>query len=148
VATTFSITVDIAALPERVWDVIKDVERWPEWTPSVKSVRRLDAGPLAPGSRAVIRQPRLPPAVWKVTDVERYGFSWKTGSPGAWVVARHSVVATANGSRATLALLFTGLLGPLLGRLTQGLNDRYLKLEAAGLKQRSEAGEGAPISPP
>jgi hypothetical protein len=28
-----------------------------------------------------------------------------------------------------------------MGRLTCGLNDRYLKLEAAGLKRRSESRE-------
>jgi hypothetical protein len=45
---------------------------------------------------------------------------------------------TGSGSRATLSLQFTGLFGPLAGLLTRGLNDRYLKLEAAGLKRQSE----------
>src|SRR5580765_507243 len=66
--TEFSISVDIRAAPPRVWALISDIEGWPGWTPTVKSVERLDAGPLAVGSRARIRQPKLLPAVWQITS--------------------------------------------------------------------------------
>lgn len=104
------------------------------------SVQRLDSGPLAPSSRARIRQPKLLPAVWQVTALEpERSFTWTTGSPGVRVTARHSVEPTGNGSRATLSLQFEGLFGGLVARLTRGLNNRYLGIEAAGLKRRSEA---------
>jgi len=51
----FSISVDVDTAPARVWEVMSDVERWHEWTPSVRSIR-LDHGPFAIGSRVVIRQ--------------------------------------------------------------------------------------------
>jgi uncharacterized membrane protein len=137
--THFSAAVEIEASPDRVWAVLRDIERWPEWTPRVTSIQRLDRGPLAVGSRARIRQPKLPPAEWQVTEWdEGRGFTWVTRSPGVRVTARHWVEANEAGSRATLALQFSGHLGPLVARLTRGLNRRYLALEARGLRERSE----------
>ena len=134
-----SVSVDIAASPERVWAVMSDVERWHEWTASITSIRRLDPGPLVVGSRGHIRQPRLLPAVWTVTSIEaNREFSWTTGGPGVSITGRHSVEAVDRGTRATLSLRYEGLFGGLVGRLTRSLTDRYLNLEAAGLKRRSE----------
>jgi uncharacterized membrane protein len=135
----FSINVDIAARPERVWEVMSDVERWHEWTASVTSIKRLDKGPFAVGSRAIIRQPKFPPALWTVTAIEPNRFTWKSGLPGLWVLARHSVGPAPGGSHVTLSLEYTGLFGSLAGKLTRGITERYLKLEAEGLKRRSEA---------
>ncbi len=135
----FSISIDIGAPPERVWAVVSDVERWPEWTPSVKKVQRLDSGPLGPGSRARVRQPRLLPATWVVTELSRgHSFTWVTASPGVRVTARHSVYAAAAGTRATLSVAFSGFLAPVVAWLTRRLNNRYLQLEAGGLKRRAE----------
>ena len=136
----FSISVDIAAPPSVVWSVMSDVERWPEWTASVKRVRRFSEGPLELGSRALINQPKFPPAVWKVVDLdEGRRFQWRSGMPGMWVVGDHSVTATPTGSRATLALHYSGLLGDLMAKMTEGISNRYLSMEAAGLKKASES---------
>jgi uncharacterized protein YndB with AHSA1/START domain len=138
--TRFSIEVDVDAPPERVWQVMSDVERWPEWTPSVLSVQREDTGPLRVGSRARIRQPKLVRADWEVTALQPgREFTWITRSPGVVVTARHAVEPTGRGTRATLSIRYDGLLGPVVAWLTRGINDRYLGLEAAGLKRRSEA---------
>ena len=138
----FSISIDINAPPQRVWDVMSDVERWHKWTPSVRSIRLLGGGPLAVGRRLFIRQPKLPPAMWKVTAIEPgRGFTSRTGSFLTWVVANHWVEPFGAGSGATLSLRFGGLFGGVVARLTADLNNRYLNLEAAGLKRRSESGE-------
>jgi hypothetical protein len=77
--------------------------------------------------------------MWKVTALDQgRSFTWGTGAPGMRVYAHHSVEAIAGGARATLSLHFDGVLGRLAGRLTAGLNNLYLGMEAAGLRRRSE----------
>jgi carbon monoxide dehydrogenase subunit G len=134
----FAISVEIAAPPDRVWAVLSDIEKWPEWTPSITSIERLDGGPLRVGVRARIRQPKLAPALWTVSAADNRSFTWVTRAPGITVTASHVVEAVGTGSRVTLALKFAGLFGGLIGRLTRRLNERYLGYEAAGLKRRSE----------
>jgi hypothetical protein len=102
-------------------------------------LRLLDEGPLAIGSRALIRQPKFPPAMWKVVEIDPgRRFVWRSGFPGMWVYGHHSVEPIAGGARATLRLHYEGLLGALMARLTRGITERYLGYEAAGLKRRSE----------
>jgi hypothetical protein len=138
--TDFGTTVEISAPPEQVWAVMSDIERWPEWTASVTRIERLDGGPLAVGHRVRIRQPKLPPAVWRVTLLEPgRGFSWVTRSPGVRAIGSHWVEPAGPGSRAHLSLRFDGILARLVARLTGELTTRYLALEARGLKERSEA---------
>ena len=135
----FNISIDVAAPADRVWQVTSDVQRWFEWTPSIISVKRLDDGALKVGSRAWVRQPKLPPAFWKVTSVEPgRSFTWVSAGPGFRVVANHRVEPTPTGSRASLSLDFEGIFGGALGRMTKDINERYLDFEAKGLKARSE----------
>ena len=135
----FSITVDIAAPADRVWAVMSDVERWHEWTPSITRVTLLRKGALAVGSRALVRQPKFPPALWRLTElVPGRSFTWVSVAPGLRVIGRHAVELTVNGTRAVLTLELKGMVGGLWGRLTRGITERYIAFEAAGLKARSE----------
>jgi len=140
---TFSTSVDIAAPTARVWAVMRDVERWHEWTPSITGIELLDRT-FAVGHRARIRQPKLLPAVFEITALdEGRSFIWVTRRAGVVATAVHLVEPAANGSRATLSLRFDGPLGSLIGWLTRALNDRYLALEVNGLKARAEQPAGA-----
>ena len=119
---------------------MSDVERWHEWTKSVRSIRLVGGGPIQVGTRAWIRQPRFPAALWKVTAFEPgQGFTWESSAPGLRVYANHSVQRTAHGTRATLVLYYQGFAGRLVARMTRDITNRYLKYEAEGLKKRSEA---------
>lgn len=138
----FSSTVEIDAPPARVWTIMCDVERWPEWTASMTSIERLDPGPLAVGSRARVRQPKLLPAVFVVTRLAPdAGFAWVTRSAGVGATGEHWIVPSGSGSRVTLSVEFSGALAWLVARLAGGLTRRYLDIEAAGLKRASEAAD-------
>ena len=135
----FKTTTDIPAPPNRVWQVMSDVDHWHEWTPSITSVQRLRGAPLEVGTKALVRQPKLPPAWWKVTAIEPgKSFTWVSSAPGLRVVGHHAVTPTAGGTRATLSLQVHGLFSGIFARMTRAITERYLAFEANGLKARSE----------
>lgn len=137
-----STTIDVAAPPTRVWEVLADVEKWPEWTESVTSVRRLDdGGPLAVGSRVEISQPRIPTGSYTVTALEPgRAFTWEQKQPGSTVSAHHECTPLPDGgTHVELRVVMGGLVGSVVGRLYRKLTERYLAMEAAGLKARAEA---------
>jgi hypothetical protein len=137
-------SIDVAAAPDRVWDVLVDVERWPEWTGSVSSVLPQDGGPLAVGSRVEVSQPRIPTGTYTVTALHPgRAFTWEQHRPGSTVSAHHECTPLPDGgTRVELRVVMTGLLGSVVGRLYRKLTERYLAMEAAGLRARAEGAAG------
>jgi uncharacterized membrane protein len=137
---TVSVSVNIDAPPERVFAVLCDVERWPEWTSTMTSVQRLQSGPFALGSSARLRQPGLRPAVWQVTELENQrSFTWTTRSLGLRMTAGHWIEPKGAGSVVALSFEMSGFIAPLVARLYGGLIERYITTESQGLKKRSES---------
>jgi len=135
--TLFQTTRHIDAPPETVGEVLFDVVRWPEWTPTIDDVERLDEGPFRVGSRAKVRQPKLPRAEWQVTElVDGRSFTWEATGPGMRTIGRHEVVADGDGSRVTLSIEQTGPMGAVAARVWRGLTQRYIELEAESLDKR------------
>lgn len=135
----FEISVDIAAAPETVWNLLKDVERWPDMTASVNRVELLDK-PFALSSRARVHQPKLPAAIWTVTAFEENKtFTWESRSPGVTTVAVHDIVPKPDGTVSVrLTLDQKGPLAPVLSLFTARLTRRYVTMEANGLKTKAE----------
>ncbi len=133
-------SVEIDAPAPLVWKVFTDVERWPEWTASVTSLAAVDGPGLAVGKRFAIKQPRLSTLVWRITEVEPgTSWTWEQRAPGARASARHDVIAQPGGGTLVRQRIDqNGMLGALVGRLMRSMTQRYLKLEAQGLKARSE----------
>src|SRR4051794_35917326 len=83
-------SVRIDASAGRVWDVLSDIERWPELTASIDSVEPLDGDSVTVGHRFRVRQPKLTTAVWTVTEVhEGTSFVWESRSGGVLTRAGH-----------------------------------------------------------
>jgi hypothetical protein len=137
---TFETTIGISASPATVWSIMSDIERWHEWTASITSVTRTSAGPLGVGSTALVKQPKLAPANFVVTIWEPdRGFDWIARHPLVKAVGRHWIAPDTQGSRVTLGVAFSGPLAGLVGWLYGGLTNRYIRMEAEGLKRRVDA---------
>jgi uncharacterized protein YndB with AHSA1/START domain len=137
----FRTTRHIDAPPPSVWEVLADVVRWPEWTPTIDSVERLDEGPFGVGARARVRQPKLPPASWEVVElVEGRSFTWVAVGPGMRSIARHEVIPDGAGSQVTLSIEQTGPLGAIAAIVWRRLTQRYIELEAESLDKRVSRG--------
>jgi uncharacterized membrane protein len=137
----FEASTEISVSAQRVFDTYADVELWPSWTWSVTSVELLDPTPLRIGSRARIRQPKLPEAVWQVTALEPgLEFRWQSMRPGVLTTGTHRVTPVGDDTcRVTAILEQAGPLGPLVGLLTRRITKRYLDAELQGIKAYCES---------
>jgi uncharacterized membrane protein len=137
----FSSRILIAAPADRIWSVLADIPDWPRWTPTVRRVEALQAGPTGVGSRFRLHQPKLLPALWTVSSwTPGRGFAWESRALGMTTTAEHILESEEGGARLTLRVVFQGALAPLVALLAGGLTRRYLVLEAQGLKTRAEQG--------
>jgi carbon monoxide dehydrogenase subunit G len=130
----------VAVDPARVWEVLSDIERWPDRIRTYEEVRRLDDGALQVGSRVHVKQKGLAAGEWEVSElVPGETFTWSSKQPGVRIVGRHHVTPDANGTaRLTLVLEQSGWLSGLV-TLALGRKVReYVDLEAAALKSAAE----------
>ena len=137
----FQTSIDIDAPQERVWDVLSAIEAWPERIETVDGVELLTPAPITTGSRVRLRQPKLPEGTWEVTvwDAPSF-FEWTQKEGGTTIVAGHRVEELgASRARLTLTIDMRGLLIPIIGRFYKDLTNRYMNLEAEGMKRAAES---------
>ena len=137
----FEKSIEIDAPQQRVWDMITDIESWPQRMETVESVELLTPAPIAKGSRVRLKQPKLGEATYEVAvwDEPTY-FEWTQKMTGATIVAGHRVEALGDGrARLTLTIDMHGLLIPIFGRMYRDLTNRYLTLETEGMKRAAES---------
>jgi len=137
----FEQSIHIGAGQQRVWDVLSDLEAWPQRIETVDEVEQLTPSPVGEGTRVRLKQPKLGEGIWEVTvwDAPSY-FEFRQESGGITNVAGHRVEALEEGrSRLTLTLEMRGMLVPVFGRIFKGLTNRYMTTEAQGIKQAAES---------
>jgi Polyketide cyclase / dehydrase and lipid transport len=137
----FEESIDIDAQKERVWEVLSDLEAWPQRIETVDVVELLTPAPMSKGSRVRLKQPKLPEGTWDITvwDAPSY-FEWRQKSGGITSIASHRVeMLEEGGSRLTLSLEMRGLLIPVIGLFYRDLTNRYMTVEAQGMKRAAES---------
>ncbi len=141
----FEKSIEIDAPQQRVWDVLSDLEAWPQRIETVDSVELLTPAPIAKGSRVRLKQPKLPEGTWDITawDAPSY-FEWTQKETGTTSVAGHRVEALGEGrARLTLTLDMRGLLIPIMALFYRKLTNDYMNLEAEGMKRAAESADQA-----
>jgi uncharacterized membrane protein len=137
----FETSIEIDAPQQRVWDVLSALEAWPQRIETVDIVELLTPAPIAKGSRVRLKQPKLPEGTWDVTvwDAPSY-FEWTQKTSGITSVAGHRVEARGEGrALLTLTLDMRGLLIPIMALFYKDLTNRYMNLEAEGMKRAAES---------
>ncbi|HKO33794.1 MAG TPA: SRPBCC family protein [Candidatus Limnocylindria bacterium] len=136
----FEKSIDIEAPQHRVWEVLSDLEAWPQRIETVDIVELLTPAPITRGSRVRLKQPKLPEGTWDVTvwDAPSY-FEWTQKTGGTTSIAGHRVEALGDDrARLTLTLDMRGLLIPIMMLFYRDLTKRYMNLEAEGMKRAAE----------
>ena len=132
-------TITIDAPAELVWRTIRTVEKWPEWTPTMTEVRRLDDGELRVGSAAEVRQPNQPKRTWTVTELNPdRSFTWTARSPGVRLAAGHAVTERDGTVEVALTFELSGPLAPVAALLAGRTIRRLVDLEASSLEKWCE----------
>jgi polyketide cyclase/dehydrase/lipid transport protein len=90
-----------------VWDRYVRPQRWPEWSPQIRSVV-YPAATLSPGTTGVVRGPAGLRVDFRIVDVDAAGpvrsWSWAVSALGVRMELRHTVQATATGTRTGLTV--------------------------------------------
>ena len=136
--------MDIAASPERVWSILMDFSRYPQWNPFIRSL----SGVAKPGEklRATIqpeerRAMTFRPRVLKIEEQQELRWLGRLGFPGLFDGEHYfQLTGLSNGdTRFTQGEQFSGaLVGLLLPRMEAATKAGFDALNRA-LKDRAEA---------
>ncbi|HEX5040695.1 MAG TPA: SRPBCC family protein [Candidatus Limnocylindria bacterium] len=137
----FETSIEIDAPQQRVWEVVSDLEAWPQRIETVDTVELLTPAPITTGSRVRLKQPKLPKGTWDITvwDAPSY-FEWVQKAGGITSKAGHRVdILGPDRARLTLTLDMRGFLMRIMGLFYKDLTNRYMNLEAEGMKRAAES---------
>ncbi len=123
----------------QVWAILMDLEKWPEWTNTVRSIEQVGRNHFGMGSCVRITPLTRGADDWTVTSWQPYrGFTWSRRSFGLVIRTRYTVVPAGIGTKATILVRFDGPLAPLAAFLAKRTVVREMEMEAVGLKKRAE----------
>ena len=128
--------VEIAALPEVVWDVLTGFEQWPDWNPDVKSMSF--EGPVAPGSEFRWKAgPGTIVSTLEEVDRPRY-IRWRGRTMSIKAVHEWHFERSSGGTRVETEESFSGFLARLFRGSLQKTLDSSTESGLERLKRESE----------
>jgi uncharacterized membrane protein len=136
---TFSSKISINASSTKVWITLADIENWPNWAETFSVVKKLNDQETGVGSQVLIKQPKLAPGNWEITE-------WVPGQSFKWVSSKFALTITGDhvlsdhGDHCTFfqELRFEGALSRLTAALGGTLIQNYMAGEAEGLRRFCE----------
>lgn len=137
----FSATTTIAASPDKLWVILTDAARYPEWDPTVDRIE----GMIAPGNKITAYTKLSPGRAFPVTVSTfepPHKMVWSGGMPLGLFRGERTFSLTPHGETQTevqVEEVFGGPLLPLIGRTLPDMNKAFAQF-LAGLKQHAEAG--------
>lgn len=124
--TVITLTAEIAATPDRVYDYVSRPVRWKEWHPASQGVKGIDDESMVAGRRfeeEVMSAGQARQLTWLVEE-SRPGQRWRASAympDGSTVRLTYDLAPAAAGTRFTRTLEYT-----LHPRLLRWLNDLFL----------------------
>jgi len=125
---TVKTEIEINAPPEKVWNIITDIGKWQEWSPTINR----SEGAAAVGSTLTITMmskepdkdgPRYSPKLIQM-DEPTY-FHWRAHMMAGFIFTNDKIIElepTATGTKMTHIETFKGLMAPLMrGQLEKGV---------------------------
>jgi hypothetical protein len=135
----FAATTAIKAAPDRIWAILVDATRYPEWNPTVSKVD----GRIAPGERIALHVTINPGRAFPVTVATfepPRRMVWRGGMPlGLFTGERVFTLTPRQDGTVEFVMreAFTGLLAPLIGRSLPDMQPAF-EAFALGLKREAE----------
>lgn len=136
---TFSATTTIKAPADKVWSILTDAPRYPEWDPGINRIE----GTIAPGEKITAYTKLNPGRAFpvKVSEfVPGQRMTWVGGMPLGLFKGVRTFTLTPSGDGNTTVMVreqFSGPLLPLIGRTLPDL-DKVFEEFVGGLKARAE----------
>lgn len=110
--TSIASKVTIRAPVERVWEYTIDVNKWPDWCPTIQTAKIISAECLDVGMHFKLKQPLQSAKTWEVTDLQPLQKAeWRTVVPG--FRAKHILSEGPVGVESLLELFFKPTWQPL-----------------------------------
>jgi hypothetical protein len=135
-------SASVQAAPEKVWEILTDASRYPEWNPAVDRVE----GDIAPGRKIKLFVPISPGRAFRLTVAEfqpPHRMVWTGGMPLGLFRGVRTFTLTPSAADGTTEFRmreeFTGPMLPLIWRSMPDFSGAFAEF-AEGLKQRAEGG--------